>query len=53
MQINAAPGVHRVEDAYTNRYLLEEDGRITIVDSGVPDSATATSGPVRTTSPRS
>jgi glyoxylase-like metal-dependent hydrolase (beta-lactamase superfamily II) len=38
MQINAAPGVHRVEDAYTNWYLLEEDGRITIVDSGVPDS---------------
>jgi glyoxylase-like metal-dependent hydrolase (beta-lactamase superfamily II) len=38
MQINAAPGVHRVEDAYTNWYLLEEDGRITIVDCGVPDS---------------
>jgi glyoxylase-like metal-dependent hydrolase (beta-lactamase superfamily II) len=38
MQINAAPGVHRVEDAYTNWYLLEEDGRLTIVDAGVPDS---------------
>jgi glyoxylase-like metal-dependent hydrolase (beta-lactamase superfamily II) len=32
------PGVHRIEDAYTNWYLLEEDGRITIVDAGVRKS---------------
>jgi glyoxylase-like metal-dependent hydrolase (beta-lactamase superfamily II) len=31
-------GVHRVEDAYTNWYLLEEDGRLTIGDTGVPSS---------------
>jgi glyoxylase-like metal-dependent hydrolase (beta-lactamase superfamily II) len=35
---DAAPGIHRVEDAYTNWYLLEEDGRLTIVDAGVPRS---------------
>jgi glyoxylase-like metal-dependent hydrolase (beta-lactamase superfamily II) len=34
----AAPGVHRVEDAYTNWYLVEEDGRLTVVDAGVPSS---------------
>ena len=35
---NVADGVHRVEDAYTNWYLVEEDGRLTIVDAGVPRS---------------
>ena len=35
---NVAPGVHRVEDAFTNWYLVEEDSRITIVDAGVPSS---------------
>ncbi len=35
---NVAPGVHRIEDAYTNWYLVEEDGRLTIVDCGVPTS---------------
>ena len=33
-----ARGVHRIEDSYTNWYLLEEDGRLTIVDAGVPSS---------------
>jgi glyoxylase-like metal-dependent hydrolase (beta-lactamase superfamily II) len=33
-----APGVHRIEDAYTNWYLLDEDGRLTVVDAGVPTS---------------
>jgi glyoxylase-like metal-dependent hydrolase (beta-lactamase superfamily II) len=33
-----APGIHRVEDAYTNWYLLEDGGRLTIVDAGVPSS---------------
>jgi glyoxylase-like metal-dependent hydrolase (beta-lactamase superfamily II) len=31
-------GVHRVEDAYVNWYLLEDADGITIVDSGVPVS---------------
>jgi glyoxylase-like metal-dependent hydrolase (beta-lactamase superfamily II) len=38
MHANVADGVHRIEDAYTNWYLLEEDGRLTIVDAGVPRS---------------
>ena len=33
-----APGVHRVGDAYTNWYLIEDEGRLTIVDAGVPTS---------------
>ena len=33
-----ADGVHRIEDANTNWYLVEEDGAITIVDAGVPTS---------------
>jgi glyoxylase-like metal-dependent hydrolase (beta-lactamase superfamily II) len=35
---NVAEGVHRIEDAYTNWYLLEQDGRLTVVDTGVPTS---------------
>src|SRR4051794_25415137 len=35
---NVAAGVHRVEDAFTNWYLLEDDGGVTIVDAGVPRS---------------
>jgi glyoxylase-like metal-dependent hydrolase (beta-lactamase superfamily II) len=38
LQPNVVEGVHRVEDAYTNWYLVEEDGRLTIVDTGVPTS---------------
>jgi glyoxylase-like metal-dependent hydrolase (beta-lactamase superfamily II) len=38
LQQNVAPGIHRVEDAYTNWYLVEDDGGITIVDAGVPTS---------------
>src|ERR687885_2708414 len=33
-----ADGVHRVEDAFTNWYLLEDDDGVTIVDAGVPSS---------------
>jgi glyoxylase-like metal-dependent hydrolase (beta-lactamase superfamily II) len=33
-----APGIHRVEDAYTNWYLVEGDDGLTIVDAGVPSS---------------
>jgi glyoxylase-like metal-dependent hydrolase (beta-lactamase superfamily II) len=36
---NVAEGVHRVEDSYTNWYVVEsDDGRLTIVDAGVPTS---------------
>lgn len=35
---DVAPGVHRVEDAYTNWYLVEDGDGLTIVDAGVPSS---------------
>jgi glyoxylase-like metal-dependent hydrolase (beta-lactamase superfamily II) len=35
---NVAEGVHRIEDAYTNWYLIEDEGRLTVVDAGVPRS---------------
>src|SRR3954452_18624872 len=38
LETNVAEGVHRIEDAYTNWYLLEEDDRLTVVDCGVPTS---------------
>ena len=38
LEANVVDGVHRIEDAYTNWYLLEEDGRVTVVDAGVPSS---------------
>jgi glyoxylase-like metal-dependent hydrolase (beta-lactamase superfamily II) len=38
LEQNVAPGIHRVEDAYTNWYLVEDEGGVTIVDAGVPTS---------------
>jgi glyoxylase-like metal-dependent hydrolase (beta-lactamase superfamily II) len=38
LEQNVAPGIHRVEDAYTNWYIVEDDGALTIVDAGVPTS---------------
>ena len=41
LQRDVAPGIHRVEDAYVNWYLVEEDGggrALTIIDCGVPAS---------------
>jgi glyoxylase-like metal-dependent hydrolase (beta-lactamase superfamily II) len=38
LQANVAEGVHRIEDAYTNWYLVEGDGGLTVVDAGVPSS---------------
>jgi glyoxylase-like metal-dependent hydrolase (beta-lactamase superfamily II) len=35
---DVAPGVHRVEDAHTNWYLVEDGDSVTIVDAGVPTS---------------
>jgi glyoxylase-like metal-dependent hydrolase (beta-lactamase superfamily II) len=31
-----APGVHRVGNRFVNFYLLEEEGRLTLVDAGLP-----------------
>ena len=41
LDANVAAGVHRIEDAYTNWYLVEHDGRLTVVDTGVPTSWTS------------
>ena len=38
LQRDVAPGIHRIEDNYTNYYLVEEGGRLTIVDAGIPSS---------------
>jgi glyoxylase-like metal-dependent hydrolase (beta-lactamase superfamily II) len=38
LQANVAEGVHRVADAFTNWYLVEDAGRLTVVDAGVPSS---------------
>ena len=38
LELDVAPGVHRIEDAYTNWYLVEDEGRLTVVDAGVPKS---------------
>src|SRR4051812_43418559 len=38
LELNAAPGIHRVEDDNTNWYLVEEDGGVCVVDAGVPSS---------------
>jgi glyoxylase-like metal-dependent hydrolase (beta-lactamase superfamily II) len=35
---DVAPGIHRIEDAYTNWYLIDDGARLTIVDAGVPTS---------------
>ena len=37
-EADVGPGVHRVEDAYTNWYLVEDGDRLTVVDAGVPTS---------------
>jgi len=37
-QADVAPGVHRIEHAYTNWYLVEDGDRVTVVDAGVPTS---------------
>jgi glyoxylase-like metal-dependent hydrolase (beta-lactamase superfamily II) len=38
LDANVADGVHRIAESYTNWYLVEEDGRLTVVDAGVPSS---------------
>jgi glyoxylase-like metal-dependent hydrolase (beta-lactamase superfamily II) len=41
---NVVDGVHRIEDAYCNWYLVEEEGRLTVVDAGVPTSWSSLEG---------
>jgi glyoxylase-like metal-dependent hydrolase (beta-lactamase superfamily II) len=38
LDADVVEGVHRIEDAYTNWYLIEHEGRLTVVDTGVPTS---------------
>jgi glyoxylase-like metal-dependent hydrolase (beta-lactamase superfamily II) len=38
LEKNVAEGIHRVEDAFTNWYLVEDANRLTIVDTGLPRS---------------
>jgi glyoxylase-like metal-dependent hydrolase (beta-lactamase superfamily II) len=38
LELNVAEGIHRVEDAYTNWYLVADGPRLTVVDAGVPTS---------------
>src|SRR3954447_14755678 len=38
LQLNVAPGIHRIEDSFTNWYLVEDEGRVCVVDAGVPSS---------------
>jgi glyoxylase-like metal-dependent hydrolase (beta-lactamase superfamily II) len=38
LERDIAPGIHRVEDAHTNWYLVEEGNRLTVVDTGHPGS---------------
>src|SRR3954447_16497003 len=38
IETDVAPGVHRVEDAYTNWYVVAEDSALTVVDAGTPAS---------------
>ncbi len=35
---DVVPGVHRVRDSFVNWYLVEEEGRVTVVDAGLPPS---------------
>jgi glyoxylase-like metal-dependent hydrolase (beta-lactamase superfamily II) len=38
LERNVAEGIHRIEDAHTNWYLVEEGAKLTIVDTGLPRS---------------
>src|SRR3712207_2386918 len=38
LEADVVPGIHRIQDAYTNWYLIEDGGRLTVVDTGVPTS---------------
>jgi glyoxylase-like metal-dependent hydrolase (beta-lactamase superfamily II) len=38
LQKHVADGVHQIEEAWTNWFLVEEDGHIAVVDTGFPHS---------------
>ena len=38
LEPGVAEGVHRVEDDFVNWYLVEDEGRVTVVDAGLPPS---------------
>jgi glyoxylase-like metal-dependent hydrolase (beta-lactamase superfamily II) len=41
LERDAAPGIHRVEDAHVNWFVVEASDGITLVDAGVPESWTS------------
>ena len=47
LERDAAAGIHRVEDAHTNWYLVEEGSRLTVVDAGLPRSWNSLQGALR------
>src|SRR4051794_33583855 len=38
IETDAAPGIHRIEHAYVNFYVVEADDGVTVVDAGHPRS---------------
>jgi glyoxylase-like metal-dependent hydrolase (beta-lactamase superfamily II) len=38
IELDAAPGIHRIENNYTNFYVVEDGDRVTVVDAGLPTS---------------
>lgn len=38
LEQHVARGIHRVQDAHTNWYLIDDNGRLTVVDTGLPRS---------------
>ena len=48
LQRDVAEGVHRVEDAHTNWYLVEEGSALTVVDTGLPRSWSSLQGALHT-----
>ena len=38
LERDVVEGVHRIGEYFVNWYLIEEDGRLTVVDAGLPAS---------------
>jgi glyoxylase-like metal-dependent hydrolase (beta-lactamase superfamily II) len=41
LEMNVAKGIHRIEDAHTNWYIVEDGDLLTVVDAGLPGSWTS------------
>lgn len=41
IELDVAPGVHRIEHAYTNCYVITDDDGVTLVDAGFPSTGRA------------